>query len=144
MTAVTTNGTDVLSELLIAQLLEEDLRSLSYQDEAERLQLEEMMRDSQPPASKASARNDPPMEDAQCALEMQMMDARASVDALFAQSLQLSDASAMAGRQYAQKVAAMEKNIALDAEFAKRLQEADNSGNTDVDAMNMKDAERYV
>lgn len=137
-------GSDVLSELLITQLLEEDLRAISYQDEAERLQLEEVMR-VQGLTGNPTPRDavDPPTsDDAHFALNMQMKDAMAASDALYAQSLQLSDASAVANMQYAQKVAAMEKSIALDAEFARRLQALDAHQN--IGTADTKDAVEYA
>lgn len=135
-------GMDHLSELLIAQLFEEDLQNLKYQDEAERIQLEEIMggKSSLNPVTYASTTPD----DAKYALELQMKDAVQTGDALYAQSLQMGDASLVAGMQYALKLAAMERNIALDNEFAKRLQEVDDSGSLETDTVQMQDAQKSV
>ena len=64
----------------------------------------------------------------------------AAKDALLAQSMQQAeDSNMVVSRQYAQKLAAAEKKSMLDAEFARRLQQAVDDGE-DIDAM--EDAER--
>lgn len=57
------------------------------------------------------------------------------------QSLNSLDA---ASYRLAQKLAAAEKKIILDAEFAKRLQAAINSGEVDTDVPEMQNADRCV
>ncbi|KAJ7432895.1 hypothetical protein B0H11DRAFT_2123541 [Mycena galericulata] len=110
---------DVLSELLIAQLLEEDLRLLGSAKEAERLQLDQVLA-------------------VDIALEIYAEDARVSSDAAYAQRFQNSN---IADLQYAQKVAASEKKLMLDAEFARRLQAVDDDGQ---DTDQVKDAESLL
>ena len=141
---MTAMATDALSELLIAQLLEEDMRVLESQQEAEELQLTQALADSakgQGRIPKRAARE--PTPDFSHAIRLMAEEARFSGDAAFAQSLQHSgDAEATANRQYAMKLAAAEKKSMLDAEFARRLQEADDDA--DLDAPDMRDAERLA
>lgn len=145
MTAILSNA-DVLSELLVAQLLEEDLRDLEYIKQAERLQLDQLIADSSkggrriPKFSKA-----PSSDNEDIAVRLMVEDARLSSDALYAQALQHStDVNNVASLQLAQSLAAAEKKIRLDEEFARRLQEADDGGEIDTDDINMRDAERYA
>lgn len=142
--STTTMAADTLSELLIAQLLEEDMRFLESQREADELQLTQALADSakgQGRIPKRAARE--PTPDFEHAIRLMAEEARFSGDAAFAQSLQHSDdAEATANRQYAMKLAATEKKGMLDAEFARRLQEADDD--VDLDDPNMKDAERLA
>lgn len=137
---------DALSELLIAQLLEEDMRMLTDAREAERIQLTQVIADS----SRASGRIPKKanlqsvQSDEDVALQLFVEEARLNRDAALAQALQQSaDSSAIAGQQLAQKLAAAEKKLLLDAEFARRLQERnddDDNGTNDIDTL---DAERY-
>ncbi|KAJ7695393.1 hypothetical protein B0H17DRAFT_1271880 [Mycena rosella] len=131
---------DVLSELLIAQLLEEDLRLLGSVKEAERLQLDQVIA-----ASVRSTGRIPKFsasvtvkEDADVALEIYAEDARLNSDAAYARRVQHSS---IADRQYAQKVAAAEKKLMLDAEFARHLQAVDDEGR---DTDKVKDAESLL
>ncbi|KAJ7770461.1 hypothetical protein B0H16DRAFT_1515548 [Mycena metata] len=133
---------DVLSELLIAQLLEEDVRLLGATKEAERLQLDQVLAASArtkgriPKFSQSLA----PVvkDDEDIALEIYAEDARLSSDAAYAQRVQ---AAGLADMQYAQKVAAAEKKLMLDAEFARRLQAVDDEGQ---DTDQVKDAESLL
>lgn len=137
---------DALSELLIAQLLEEDMRMLTDAREAERIQLTQVIADS----SRASGRIPKKanlqsvQSDEDVALQLFVEEARLNRDAALAQALQQSaDSSAIAGQQLAQKLAAAERKLMLDAEFARRLQERnddDDNGTNDIDTL---DAERY-
>ncbi|CAL1708948.1 unnamed protein product [Somion occarium] len=138
---------DVLSELLVAQLLEEDMRTFADAREAERLQMTQVLADS----SRASGRIPKKfnikdtMSDGDVALQLMAEEARLSGDAALAQALQHSvDSSVTAGQQEAQRLAAAEKKLMLDAEFARRLQEADESGDIDPDAPNMQSAESVL
>lgn len=120
---------------------------LSYQ-EAEKLQLSQAMQDSSGSTTDRSFQKSarPATPDGEVALRLMMEDARLSGDALFAQASQHSeDSNATMSLQYAQKLAAEEKKLAIDAEFARRLQEADeDDDNPDgADAEHMKSAERY-
>ncbi|THH30196.1 hypothetical protein EUX98_g3975 [Antrodiella citrinella] len=137
--------TDVLSELLIAQLLEEDMRILSNQQEAETLQITQAIADSVRGKSRIpmrAARETTP--DVDVALRIMAEEARLSGDAALAQSLQHStDAEATANRQCAMRLAASDKKDLLDAEFARRLQEVDEE-EEDMDAPHMKDAESVL
>lgn len=140
------NG-DILSELLIAQLLEEDLRMLAQAQEAERVQLDHVLTESKLAARLAldpkgkremSPFVFPPEEeidsDAQIALQIAVNEARAESDAAYAQSLQSSQNSAIfTDQQTAQKWAAAERKLMLDVEFAKRLQAMQNEGK-DIDS----------
>ncbi|KAF7289868.1 RBR-type E3 ubiquitin transferase [Mycena indigotica] len=118
---------DTLSELLIAQLIEEDLRSLRATQEAEAIQLNQVVALSAhavgqlPVFSKLSASED----DQLVALGLYAEQSRLSSDAVYAQQLQRQN---IADMQYAQKVAATEKKLVLDSEFARRLQAMDDDG----------------
>ncbi|KAF7350397.1 RBR-type E3 ubiquitin transferase [Mycena venus] len=134
---------DILSGLLIAQLLEEDLRLLESTKEAERLQLDQVLAVSarakgRIPKFSTSAPGISGKDDEDVALEILAEDARVSSDAAFAQRVQ---ASTIADMQYAQKVAAAEKKLMLDAEFARRLQAVDDEGQ---DTDQVKDAESLL
>ncbi|KAJ7152586.1 hypothetical protein C8R43DRAFT_1003009 [Mycena crocata] len=134
---------DVLSELLIAQILEEDLRLLNSTKEAERLQLDQVLAVSarakgRIPKFSASAATLVLKNDEDIALEIYAEDARLSSDAAYAQRIQ---ASGLADMQYAQKLAAAEKKLMLDSEFAKRLQAVDDEGR---DTDRVEDAESLL
>ncbi|KAH8101927.1 hypothetical protein BXZ70DRAFT_932499 [Cristinia sonorae] len=135
---------DVLSELLIAQLLEEDMRVLTSQQEAENLQLAQSLADSAGGNGRIPKRAaKEPIPDMDYALSLMVEEARLSSDAALAQSLQHSDdAEATANRQFAIKLAASDRKTMLDAEYAKRLQEADDE--MDIDEPKMKDAESVL
>ena len=134
---------DISTELLIAQMLEEDLANIENGKVAEHLQLNLVLSDSDdsdttPPHSQKV--DDDPDTDEDMAIRMFAESARVTADAAFAQSLALDVAS----YQLAQKLAAAEKKIMLDAEFAKRLQAAEDSGEIDTDAPEMQDVDRCV
>ncbi|KAJ7048506.1 hypothetical protein C8F01DRAFT_1190188 [Mycena amicta] len=120
---------DTLSELLIAQLIEEDLRLLGATKEAERIQLDQILATSAQASGQFSkpsdVKDDSDSDDQLVALEILAGDARVSSDALYAQRVQSAN---LADMQYAQKVAAAEKKLMLDAEFARRLQAMDEEG----------------
>jgi hypothetical protein len=137
---------DSMSELLVAQLLEEDLKIVQDCEFAEELQfLDQLFDDS----SKDKGRHIPeysnPLEDDHdIAARIFVEGFRPSSDHLCAQVLQHSiDASEVASQQFVQKLVAAEKNILLDAEFAKRLQDAEDNGQIATDNVKMLDAERY-
>ena len=140
------NGDDALSERLIAQLLQEDLLLAESTKQAERLQLDQVLAASSRskgriPKYSSAVVTDSPKYDSEIALEILAADAMVSCDATYATSLQHAQRSALvADEQYAQRVAAAERKIELDAEFAKRLQAMDHDGEEDVDTM--KDVER--
>ena len=140
MTAVASNNPDLLSELLIAKLLEEDMQLLESTRAAEELQFNEAVNSSALAAGRfpkklksgATMHKDP-------VLDVFASELVAAKDALLAQSMQQAENSNMVvSRQYAQKLAAAEKKSMLDAEFARRLQQAVDDGE-DIDAM--EDAE---
>nr|GAT58831.1 predicted protein [Mycena chlorophos] len=134
------HDSDALSELLIAQLIEEDLRLISATNDAERMQLDHALAAS----AQASGRIPkfskplPAEEDQLVALNVFAADARLTGDAAYAQKVQ---SQSLADMQYAQKIAAAEKKLMLDAEFARRLQAMDDGGE-DMDAAD--DAERLL
>ncbi|KAH7926264.1 hypothetical protein BV22DRAFT_1009547 [Leucogyrophana mollusca] len=151
------NDTDLSSELLVAQLLEQDLLNLRYAQEAEKLQLEAVISVSAlksgklPKFSKnkkagnviAANASVITSDDADIAMELFLADARTGGDRAFAESLQVAqDASVITGRHFAQKLAAEEKKFLLDAEFARRLQNANDNGELDMDSV--KDAESLL
>ena len=137
---------DISTELLIAKLLEEDLANIEHGKVAEQLQLNLILCDTpdtpdttQPHSPEV---DDGPETDEDMAMRMFVESARVTGDAAYAQSLHNS--LDIASYQLAQKLAAAEKKIMLDAEFAKRLQAVDDSGELDADAPEMQDADRCV
>lgn len=136
---------EIQSELLIAQLLEEELECWSSAMEAERLQLDAILTASEPEYAKtdcAISEPPPPLEayDSNFALAIFTSDARLTSDTAYVESLQITEESEfVTNQQFAQRVAAKEKKLALDMEFARKLQDAVNSG---LAAGNVGDAER--
>ncbi|KAI0777234.1 hypothetical protein BD413DRAFT_601706 [Trametes elegans] len=136
---------DMLNELLIARMLEDDMHELANARAAEALQLSEALRTSAlagcrfPKNVKAV---DLGPSDQDVAFEILAAEIVANKDAALAQAMQHEDdRNVVASRQYAQKLAAAEKKCALDAEFAKRLQQAIDNGEDDVQ---MQDAESVL
>ena len=134
---------DISTELLIAQLLEEDLANIGHGKVAERLQLNLILYDTPDIAQPHSQKLDDDLDtDGDVATRMLVKSARVTGDAAYAQNLHNSfDA---ASYQLAQKLAAAETKIMLDAEFAKRLQAVHDAGEVDTDAPEMQDADKYV
>jgi hypothetical protein len=136
---------DVLSQLLITKLLEDELGDISSTHFVEQLQLSEMA-----PSLCHNSRipEDPVVmdidKDFELALQIMAQDSRMAGDAAYAAKTQLeSDASFMASRHYAQQIAATERKVLLDSEFARRIQDATNQGQN-VDHPSMQDAEQYA
>jgi len=140
--ALSQSSLDISTELLIAQLLEEDLASIENGKAAEQFQLDLILYDdpdvTQPHSQEV---DDDPETDEDVAIRMFVESARVSGDAAYAQSLNSFD---VASYQLAQKLAAEDKKTMLDAEFAKRLQAAVDSGKIDTDAPEMQDADKCV
>jgi hypothetical protein len=134
---------DISTELLIAQLLEEDLANIGHGKVAERLQLNLILYGTPDIAQPHSQKLDDDLDtDGDVATRMLVKSARVTGDAAYAQNLHNSfDA---ASYQLAQKLAAAETKIMLDAEFAKRLQAVHDAGEVDTDAPEMQDADKYV
>jgi hypothetical protein len=133
---------DIETELLIAQLLEEDLANIEHAKVAEHIQLNLILPDSpEPPQPHSQKADDGPENDEDVAARILVASARLTADSIYAQSLNSFDVTSY---QLAQKLAATEKKIMLDAEFARRLQAAENSGEIDTDAPEMQDADRCV
>lgn len=133
---------DIATELLIAQLLEEDLTNIERGKVAEKLQLNLILDDSpelpQPHSRKV---DDGPKTDEEMATRMFVESARLNGDSAYAQSLNSFD---VASHHLAQQLAAAEKKIMLDAEFARRLQAAEDSGEVDTDSPDMQDVDKCV
>ncbi|KAI0336752.1 hypothetical protein GY45DRAFT_1315385 [Cubamyces sp. BRFM 1775] len=136
---------DVLTELLIARMLEDDMKQLEDAKAAEQLQLSEALRTSALVAGHFPKKVQPAplgQNDQDMALEILSAEIAASKDALFAQALQhAEDRDLVASQHYAQRLAAAEKKNALDAEFARRLQQAFEDGEEDIE---MADAESML
>ncbi|KAI0938557.1 hypothetical protein AcV5_000209 [Taiwanofungus camphoratus] len=146
---VQSNEVDAPTELLIAQLFEEDLRTSFYTQEAERMQLNQALADSAlaagqiPHEPAASVRGF--LTDSDIALEWSIADARVSGDAAYAQVLQHSeDVNTIMSQQYAQRIAAIEKKALLDAEYARKLQDINDTGRADIDDASFQDAEKVL
>ena len=134
---------DISTELLIAQLLEEDLANIEHGKAAEQLQLNLILYDDpEPPQPHFQPIVEESETDEDIAMRMFVENARVTGDAAYAQSLY--DPFDVASYQLAQKLAAAEKKIMLDAEFAKRLQAAVDNREFDTDAPEMQDADRCV
>ena len=128
---------DIPTQLLIARLLEEDLASIENGKVAEQLQLDLVLpKDSNPKAPQ------PHFQEVDTDEDVVMFTKSTGVTADAVQSLHNS--FDVASYQLAQKLAAAEKKIMLDAEFAKRLQAASDSGQIDMDAPEMQDVDRCV
>ncbi|KAI0766295.1 hypothetical protein BC629DRAFT_1596450 [Irpex lacteus] len=132
---MTAHAPDISSELLIAQLLEGDLRIVEEFRQLEQAQLEQILEDSAllngatHPHSDTVPSTAEELSDVEIALAMLAVDVRVSSDATYAQALQHSDdAASTASRQFAQKLLATERKIALDIEFARRLQQLEKDG----------------
>jgi hypothetical protein len=129
---------DVLDGLLVAEMLQHDLDDIISAQEAERLQLEEIL--AATAADKFQAGVDIPKHgalysDRELAMQFLVADARRASDSAYAEKLQVDqDATFMASLQEAQRVAAAEKKFMLDAAFAKRLQETIDSEEVEVDS----------
>ncbi|KZT28083.1 hypothetical protein NEOLEDRAFT_1161274 [Neolentinus lepideus HHB14362 ss-1] len=136
---------DVLSELLIAQLLEEDMQSLASAKAAEKLQLDTVIAQSAQAKQRIPKVSKPvPKTDEDLALELLAADSRLTSDAAYAQMLQqTTDVNIVAGRHSAMQLAAAERKALLDAEFARRLQAADERG-LDITDVRMMDAEQVL
>ncbi len=144
---------DLLNELLIAKLLEDDMRALEDSRAAEEFQLNEALANSALAAGRfpnkvavAQRKTSGTVgrTDEDVVLDVLAAEISANKSAAVAQALQHADDSNMAAsRQYAQKLAAAEKKYALDAEFARQLQEAIDNGDDDDEDLDMRDAERY-
>lgn len=143
---LTTPNNDLVNELLIAKLLEDDMRELESLRAAEELQLNETLATSALAAGRFPKKAKSGVlghTDYDVVLDVLQAEINANKDALMAQALQHADDSNMAAsRQYAQRLAAAEKKCLLDTEFAKRLQQAiDDGEDNDND---MRDAERCL
>lgn len=120
-----TRTIDLNTELAIFQYLEDDLRALSFEEDAERIQLHEILTATAPPPTSRSghiARSDS-LSDSDVAFDFFAADTRIARDQAYAKLLENQDASLAVSRQYVQKLAATEQKIRLDAEFATKLQE---------------------
>ena len=128
---------DAPTQLLIARLLEEDRASIENGKVAQRLQFDLVLhKNSNPKAPQ------PHFQEVDTGEEVAIFTKSAGVTAGAVQSLHNS--FDVASYQLAQKLAAAEKKIMLDAEFARRLQAASDSGQIDVDAPEMQDMDRCV
>lgn len=144
LTTMKTSRTDddLSSEVLIAQLIEEDLQYLKDAEQAEKIQLESVLMVSafrsgkMPKFTRNKSSTPQDYDDARIATEMFLSGAQSISDHAVAETLQLSqEAAFIAGQQLAQKVAAEENKIALDSEFARRLQAANDDGAIDLDTV---------
>lgn len=150
---------DALSELLIAQLLEEDLRLLAQAQEAERIQVKQALSDTShlgqpgkthnhankriPSPSHIRDHVDQVQKDTNVALQLMVAEARIGGDVAVAQEMKRAQDSTLLDQQAAQKWAAAEVKSMLDAEFARKLQEMeDEFEDSDSDDLNSLDVER--
>jgi uncharacterized protein (DUF1501 family) len=128
---------DVLDGLFVAEILQHDLDDIVSAQEAERLQIEEILVATAVDKLRAGVdipKYGAPHSDRELALQLLIADARRASDSAYAEKLQVDqDATLMASLQEAQRVAAAEKKFMLDAAFAKRLQEIMDSEGIEVD-----------
>jgi len=138
---------DVVDGLLVAEILQRDLDDIFNANEAEKMQIEEVLA-----ASARTARVIPNLTsvreynettlDHDIALQLVAADARRVSDSAYAESLQLDqDAAFVANQQEAQRVVASDKKLMLDAAFARRLQELLDSDEIELDER--QDIDRY-
>lgn len=138
---------DIASQILNAELLNDELNDRLSSQYAEQLQANELsaveLHEGGTAATPKPEVVAPAVDDFEMALRLSASDTRACGDAALAAKYQLHlDASYTAGRQYAQQVAAAEAKLILDAEYAKRVQAAyDDGAPEDV---NMQEVDRYV
>lgn len=138
---------DIASQMLIAELLNDELNDRLSSQYAEHLQANELSAvEPHEGGTTASSQPEfvvPPVDDFELALRFSASDTRACGDAALAAKYQLHlDANFTAGRQYAQQVAAAEAKLILDAEYARRVQAAyDDGAPEDV---SMQEVDRYV
>ncbi|RPD65724.1 hypothetical protein L226DRAFT_501257 [Lentinus tigrinus ALCF2SS1-7] len=137
---------DLMNELLIAKLLEDDMRELENLKAAEEVQLNETLATSALAAGRFPKKGKSGVlgrTDHDVVLDVLQAELHANKDALMAQALQhAEDSNMVASRQYAQRLAAAEKKCLLDSEFAKRLQQIIDDG--DDDDEDMRDAESIL
>jgi len=138
------SDTDILSQLLATQLLEEDLQSIR---KIEQLQLDDVLKHSSasvPNTAKSLLLvESSSLSDVDFAYEIFVADARVTSDRAYAEYVSVSEeASLVANRQHAQQVAATEKKMAVDNEFARQLQKKIDSGEAGEDEN--ADADTYV
>ncbi|KAI6021711.1 hypothetical protein BKA83DRAFT_610824 [Pisolithus microcarpus] len=145
MTTSSSTASDLGSNLLIAHLIDQDLQALTDAQVAENVQLESVLAISAfrngalPRFTRRVEEAEGVPHDAATAMGIFLSDARLASDYAVAEALQAAQESAFtAGQQLAQKLAAEEKKIALDSEFARRLQAAIDDGADDADGV--KDA----
>lgn len=118
---------DFHDNLAIFQLLEDDLRAISLAQEAERVQLADILTATMPVAESrsplAASLPDEPLSDIHVALSIFALDNQIARDQAYAELLRSQDASLAVNRQYAQRLAAAEQKTRIDGEFAKKLQD---------------------
>ncbi|KAG6836717.1 putative NRPS-like protein biosynthetic cluster [Arthromyces matolae] len=137
------------SEQLISQLLQDDLALLESYRQAEKLQLDQVIATSArasgriPKYSKQNIANDHMDVDGDLAFEVFVADALSNSDAAYAQTIQNETFTTnTVDLQFAQRLAANERKMNFDAEFARRLQAIDDQGEHDIDSI--KDADSLL
>ncbi|KAI6158108.1 hypothetical protein BKA82DRAFT_996490 [Pisolithus tinctorius] len=135
-------ASDLSSNLLIAHLIDQDLQALTDAQLAETAQLESVLAVSafrngaMPRFTRRTEESSVVLHDAAAAMSIFLSDARSASDYAVAEAIQTAQEAAFtAGQQLAQKLAAEETKIALDFEFARRLQTANNNGTVDMDSV---------
>lgn len=133
---------DARSELAIFQILQEDLQSIAFASQAEKLQLAEIMAASAPPKGKEIS-CELPLTDQDIALQLSTSENHLALDHAYAELLQNEDAMFAISMQEAQRLAAAEQKARIDCEFARKLQNTlDNNENSDINYINHVDANR--
>ncbi|KAI0747012.1 hypothetical protein C8Q80DRAFT_812908 [Daedaleopsis nitida] len=144
---------DMLNELLIAKLLEDDMRESENTRTAEELQLKEALASSALAAGRFPRKVNGGRQsggfivrdDQDVVFDILAAEINANKDAIMAQTLQHAEDSNMtASRQYAQRLAAAEKKCLLDAEFARRLQQSIDNGEDEDSDIDVRDAESVL
>ncbi|KIY43295.1 hypothetical protein FISHEDRAFT_53809 [Fistulina hepatica ATCC 64428] len=130
------------TEMLIARLVEEDLRMLEATRAAEKMQLAAILSESRDGGHDEAMSPSPPLSDTDAVVEAFANECRVNVDAIVAQSIVGREANLAGDWQLAQKLAASEKKFALDSEFARRLHQQETDGL--IDANEFKDAESLL
>lgn len=135
-------------ELAVYELLLEDLRAASLTDDAEKMQLQEILAATNPGTECIDGNKDSDdyhPSDLTVAFGLNEKEVEIARDQAYAQMLQdehaSQDATVTLSRQYAQRLAAAETKIRMDSEFAAKLQVMiDDDHNANHDAY---DADKY-
>jgi hypothetical protein len=99
------------SELVIFQLLADDLRAVSPAEDAEQIQIKEIITSTTTGTESVHTEVDKSPSDEDIALGLFAVDAQIARDQAYAELLQSQESSFAISRQYAQRLAASERRL---------------------------------